>query len=621
MYAQKLVAVVVISVCGYILANDTPLLPLTLPTQTKHFQTPSQENHFLSVITINNQQYANTSTNLFAILFDSDQDKLDAHLNNTFNKITPNKSGVITVQQLQAGMEQLESPKNASMDPLFKALVQDYKDQSTNIFDGNQDGNITVNEFREVVTKTLTHNFTLYSGICHEARQRLDICNVNLTTPVADGNISRFNMFVREDTKCTSGLSGIENDFAFQKCIIGSPCFRIGDCFDTQYKQSNAAIDLIVAANKNIDKVVAPLVNERQTPIDQGSNTKQQAIMGISGSFQVINAGLLSWLAVQVVQALKTSLAPLISQGVGAIVQASAAWVAALSASQIFVGVALVAVLGFFIFFAVQNNDTFWTLLRDVFIPRKQNELEMIKWDPDAGEMEFKCEWSVYMPTRCSGKQTMEKDYWSICPHGGEPYIDRECGNGQWKFFYQQACGPFGKCRHLCQNTNFECGNDGYTYKNRTEFIYTYPSKRVNPYMFNKSFNDDQLYAILDLRYVYQMSQCRETCNNFSAAMTGRDGFSGCVGFVLSAPDQMLDQRPAFQRRMVCRLLARVTSDSSSISYNNQTYYPLLMSDKDVRPVPSDTDYPLILQNANMMFGYNVMRKNDYPPMIVAMKD
>lgn len=64
--------------------------------------------------------------------------------------------------------------------------------------------------------------------------------------------------------------------------------------------------------------------------------------------------------------------------------------------------------------------------------------------------------------------------------------------------------------------------------------------------MFNKSFNDDQLYAILDLRYVYQMSQCRETCNNFSAAMTGRDGFSGCVGFVLSAPDQMLDQRPAF---------------------------------------------------------------------------
>lgn len=32
------------------------------------------------------------------------------------------------------------------------------------------------------------------------------------------------------------------------------------------------------------------------------------------------------------------------------------------------------------------------------------------------------------------------------------------------------------------------------------------------------------------------------------------------------------------------------------------------------------SDYPLTVNNANELFGYNVMAKNDYPPLVIAWK-
>jgi hypothetical protein len=139
---------------------------------------------------------------------------------------------------------------------------------------------------------------------------------------------------------------------------------------------------------------------------------------------------------------------------------------------------------------------------------------------------------------------------------------------------------------------------DGYRYLNGTEFVY-HPTARMNPFMFNPTFSGIQ-YALLDSRYVYHMSECRDACDRLRSGIFGRD-FSGCVGFILRSPDPLMDPRPAFRTRQVCLILGRYLGQKTSSELG--------------------MDEPVLLQDANSLFGYNVMHHNNYPPLVAAFKE
>lgn len=113
--------------------------------------------------------------------------------------------------------------------------------------------------------------------------------------------------------------------------------------------------------------------------------------------------------------------------------------------------------------------------------------------------------------------------------------------------------------------------------------------------MFYPSITGKQ-YVVLDERYAYILSQCREACRRLSF---GGKGFTGCEMFVLRAPDPVLDPRPAYQARQVCLLLGR--REGSEI-------------------VGQQNEWPRLVNDPNTLFGYNVERQSEYPPMIVARK-
>jgi hypothetical protein len=244
-------------------------------------------------------------------------------------------------------------------------------------------------------------------------------------------------------------------------------------------------------------------------------------------------------------------------------------------------------------------------LVRDLLWPLKSNQLLMEKWNPTKGEMAPKCEWAVYLTPKCNGGKALAKDYWSVCGFGGEVYRDEECSRQSQRQFYQQWCGI--GCRHMCLVSNFDCGSDGYTYLNGTQFAAS-PKHGLSTAVFSPDYAGKQM-TLLDQRYVYQMTQCRDTCDRFSATRVNRNGYSGCRGFVLRAPDPIADPRPAYAHRTTCMLLGY----ADEVGHNA----PL---DEFLSDIPADA-YPVTVSNVNQLFGYQVARQAvSLPPVVVGFK-
>jgi hypothetical protein len=104
--------------------------------------------------------------------------------------------------------------------------------------------------------------------------------------------------------------------------------------------------------------------------------------------------------------------------------------------------------------------------------------------------------------------------------------------------------------------------------------------------------------VVLDERYSYILSQCRESCRRLTLSGSGK-GYSGCEMFVLRAPDPELDARPAYQARQVCMLIGRRT---------------------DGKPMTRQNGWPRPITSPNDLFGYPVERSSDYPPLIIGRK-
>ena len=527
-----------------------------------------------------------TQANLAELMFRNSSRKIERGIERTYDQLDVDGDGVISAADFQLHRISIEN-QNGTNPELYEAFNKMMQEQS---LDGNADGNITLAEFSDITMNALTRNFTLYPGICVDVAIRLDLCNVNVTEFLKPWSL--------EEVKCRSGLSGFENDFAFQKCVLGVPCNRVHQCFEESFEGAIAA-DMVAASSKKIETMIAPLVNE-VGPGATFHSTAQQ--IGTTAAAGGATAALMTLLTGIVVQTLKAQLVPLVQQAVSAAVSSGVAWLSGLNpATLLIVGAVIV------------TGVLLWALARplidmisDMWWPSAANHLLMEKWDAYGGELEPKCEWSVYMEKKCVGKMALAKDYWGVCPYGGEAYRDRECASDQWKYFYQQYC-LINRCRHMCLKTNFECGDDGFRYMNSTQWL-TSPSRDMNPFMFNPSYANKQ-YALLDMRYVYQMSQCRDTCARYTREVTNKPGYTGCVGFILRSPDPMLDKRPAFQNRQVCLMLG---VNEKAGDFENSDWI-----NRDLKAI----DFPYDIRNADDLFGYHVMRRNDYPPLIIALKN
>lgn len=122
--------------------------------------------------------------------------------------------------------------------------------------------------------------------------------------------------------------------------------------------------------------------------------------------------------------------------------------------------------------------------------------------------------------------------------------------------------------------------------------------------MFEPSFAGRQ-YALLDQRYVYQLSQCRDTCDRLKSNLVG-NGYSDCVGFILRAPDPYLDTRPVFLKRQVCQLIGI-------------RYQPTVS--KNTPTGGTGDQWPLPISSPDELFGYPVQRNNAYPPLVAAFRE
>jgi hypothetical protein len=345
---------------------------------------------------------------------------------------------------------------------------------------------MTAEAFDLIMRGALERNFTVYPSICFETRERVQLCNVEFNRTISDyslpaqpdgspANKTISQLLMREDAKCRSGISGLESDFAFQKCILGMPCSQLHVCFVTQLKAASSVDAILIqSANAALDKHSVALLNDLpwKDPLfkdymtgDGSNNPTSDASRVLGGTFE---GGLLSVLLMFLWKVIVAEIWPLILPRMTAgIVGAFSSGLVALEAAVpffwTFIGGALI-VVGLFGAIGYQ----IWTLIK-IFTDGGTKELVMDRWDPYVGELEPKCAWAVYMEKKCHGSNALANNYWSVCDHGGEVYVDRECSSREWKFFYQQYC-PIRRCRHLCLKSNFDCGS-------KSKFVLSHSTK------------------------------------------------------------------------------------------------------------------------------------------------
>ena len=561
------------------------------------------------------------STNLAQQLYGGDKEKLQSHLLKSFNRLDDNGDGLLSVEEI---VDAINGTSNSSGDEQagpteqMQLVIENLKKA-----DGNQDGNITVNEIVTVYEAAFYKNFTLDPAICMDAKDRLALCQIDMSQNITDqtsvaGNspvIAASAFFAREQLKCKTGLSGFQDEFAFQRCIIGQPCNRIiSECFGRNFIPDSYTSEIAQMSAQNIvlDKSIKDLTRMPwsdptfQKFIDADSDGTAGDIISSTAEVGFWSA-LLMVMGKLVLDIVSKQMLPLIEQGISAAVASFLTWITAV-APQVWVilgGLIATAVLGWY---AVRN-----IISLIVSLGKSKRDLIMQSWDPYNGDLAPKCEWAVYSEQKCWSNGEFKIQSESICDQGGELYRDRECTLQNLRQFYQSNC--IKGCRHMCLKADFDCGNDGYIYRNATQFVYVDPKPSVNQYMFNPAFAGKQ-YVLLDSRYVYRMTECRDTCNVFDQNLSG-GGITACRGFVLQAPDPLLDPRAEYAKRQVCHMIAESWDRNNVQSNAEEEVYNNAVVAKEQQP----RKYPVFLNSINELFQYDAMKNNQYPPMVVAMQE
>lgn len=550
------------------------------------------------------------STNIALELYGGDEEKMKRRVTKSLSAFDENEDGVISAKELILALNSsFNESENADMNGL-----PDFQ-QAVAAADLDKSGNISIAELANVYSSAFLTNFTLLPSICLDTADRINLCGLDMEQNVTDtflggATISAKAFFMREQLKCQSGLSGMETDFAFQRCVVGNPCNRvINECFGRRFEGDTVALDIVAATSTNmvIDKSIKDLTSlpfkdpTFQSYLYAGNGdmkAKEIAVGASKVGFWTVFMALFGQMVLEIV---KKQVLPLIKAGTE---KAVASLLASLTGIAPWLwtvvgGAIAVAVLGYM---AVKNLVALLMSIRG-----GRRDLIMESFDPYAGELELKCEWATYTEQKCwsGGEMAKLKVQSDVCDRGGQLYRERPCSLKNLKEFYQTNC--FMGCRHLCLKTNFDCGSDGYSYMNQTEFVYSKPTSSLNPYMFNPAFNGKQ-YVLVDSRYVYHMTECRDTCDKFTGSLSG-SGISKCKGFVLRAPDPLLDPRQAYRRRQVCMLI----SESEDANLAQERIASSIES--------KEREYPVFLESINELFEYEVMKSNDYPPLIVGFQN
>jgi hypothetical protein len=220
----------------------------------------------------------------------------------------------------------------------------------------------------------------------------------------------------RENAKCQTGLSGLEDNFSVQMCILGSTCGNIPSCF-SERRGFSPLSTLFTVSNLEIDRSIKQLVQfptdgdiveQFMVPGGAGTNIKGKQVIGALAESGVI-AALVAALGAILVDLFKSLILPKLAEGLTA---ALSALIGAISA-QVWMALSVVIAIGALVWVVKDQVAVLVKIIKDAFWPQPlTDKLIMQSWNPFEGQPEPKCEWVNYFDQSCSNRNTLLKEYW-----------------------------------------------------------------------------------------------------------------------------------------------------------------------------------------------------------------